>query len=338
MLFFLIACQSGEKGFQVTDTGLKYKFFEQNKDARKVQANYMIDFHIVRKDHKDSLLGDQSGIAPFPDDSVKGDPLLEALRLMAEGDSAIFLLSTDTLAAEQKKAIQGSIDALKQQMETQLSQAPDTVKENIQRQYEARLQQAEQQMGQMEKFLPPGKFLSFAIKINGVRKQEDMPEYEREKIDKYLKDNNLTAKTTESGLSYVIEKEGTGAIPKKGDTISVKYTGKLLNGTVFDTSVEEVAKSNNVFNPGRQYVPLRFPLGVQPMIKGWEEAMYLMKEGTVAKLLIPSQLGYGERGSGRQISPYATLLFEIELTKVEETPAKEEEEAPAKEEEAPTEN
>lgn len=108
--------------------------------------------------------------------------------------------------------------------------------------------------------------------------------------------------TTASGLKYKVVKEGTGAMPKAEDTVEVHYTGKLLDGTVFDSSVER----------GQT---ISFPLN--GVIKGWTEGLQLMKEGAKYEFIIPSYLAYGEQGTpGGPIGPNATLYFEVELFKV----------------------
>ncbi len=106
--------------------------------------------------------------------------------------------------------------------------------------------------------------------------------------------------TTESGLQYKIIKEGTGEKPGKDDTVEVHYTGKLLDGTVFDSSVER----------GQ---PATFP--VKGVIQGWIEGLQLMKEGAKFRFFIPSNLAYGARGSGA-IPPNSTLIFDVELIDV----------------------
>lgn len=108
--------------------------------------------------------------------------------------------------------------------------------------------------------------------------------------------------TTASGLKYKVVKEGTGAMPKAEDTVEVHYTGKLLDGTVFDSSVERGE-------------PAIFPLN--RVIPGWTEGLQLMKEGAKYEFIIPPYLAYGERGTpGGPIGPNATLYFEVELFKV----------------------
>lgn len=107
--------------------------------------------------------------------------------------------------------------------------------------------------------------------------------------------------TTPSGLQYVIEKEGTGAQPTAEDEVTVHYTGKLLDGKVFDSSV----------NRGE---PATFPLN--RVIPGWTEGVQLMKEGAKYTFFIPSDLAYGAQGVPGAIPPHSTLIFEVELIKV----------------------
>lgn len=107
--------------------------------------------------------------------------------------------------------------------------------------------------------------------------------------------------TTESGLQYEVLKEGTGNLPKETDKVTVHYHGSLIDGTVFDSSVDRGE-------------PATFP--VNGVIPGWVEALQLMKVGAKYKLFIPSDLAYGERGAGGAIGPNATLVFEVELISI----------------------
>ena len=109
--------------------------------------------------------------------------------------------------------------------------------------------------------------------------------------------------TTASGLKYEDLTVGEGAEAKSGDRVSVHYTGWLENGTKFDSSVDR----------GR---PFDFPLGAGRVIKGWDQGVAGMKVGGKRKLTIPPALGYGERGAGGVIPPNATLVFEVELLKI----------------------
>jgi len=110
--------------------------------------------------------------------------------------------------------------------------------------------------------------------------------------------------TTPSGLKYVDQAVGTGDAAVAGKNVSVHYTGWLENGKKFDSSVDR----------GQ---PFSFPLGAGRVIKGWDEGVQGMKVGGKRKLTIPSDLGYGSRGAGGVIPPNATLIFDVELLRVQ---------------------
>lgn len=116
----------------------------------------------------------------------------------------------------------------------------------------------------------------------------------------FLEENKKAAGVivTDSGLQYEILTEGNGAKPTAESTVRVHYTGSLIDGTVFDSSV-------------KRGTPAEFPVG--GVIKGWTEALQLMPVGSKWRLTIPHNLAYGERGAGVSIPPFATLVFEVEL-------------------------
>ena len=141
----------------------------------------------------------------------------------------------------------------------------------------------------------------FASSCKKTETDEELRQKEEAELQKYIDDNNITTQPETSGLYYIETKAGTGAQAIAGKTVSVHYTGKLLNGTVFDSSA------------GRN--PIDFVLGVGQVIPGWDEGIALMKQGGKATLIIPSSLAYGSRGSG-SIPPYSTLVFDVELVYV----------------------
>ena len=108
---------------------------------------------------------------------------------------------------------------------------------------------------------------------------------------------------TASGLFYLITQKGNGKKAKKGDQVAVHYTGMLLDGKVFDSSLYR----------GQ---PLNFTVGVGQVIEGWDEGILLLHEGDKARLVIPSDLAYGAHGAGGVIPPHATLVFDVELVRV----------------------
>lgn len=106
--------------------------------------------------------------------------------------------------------------------------------------------------------------------------------------------------STSSGLRYIILQNGNGEFPKPGQTVSVHYTGTLTDGSKFDSSVDR----------GQ---PISFALGTGQVIRGWDEGIGLLDKGAKARLIIPHELGYGERGMPPVIPPSSTLIFDVEL-------------------------
>jgi FKBP-type peptidyl-prolyl cis-trans isomerase len=204
---------------------------------------------------------------PLREGPFKGS-LEEGLMMMSTGDSATFLINADSLFAK-------------------MFYQP------------------------LPSFIRQGSNVAFVIKMLKVQSEEEyrkeqakleaeMIAKEDKTIQEYMTKNNLKGNKTASGLYYVQTKPGTGAKAESGKTVSVHYTGKLLNGTKFDSSVDR----------GQ---PFEFGLGAGQVIKGWDEGIALMNVGESGILLIPSALGYGSRGAGGSIPPNSVLIFEVEL-------------------------
>jgi len=135
--------------------------------------------------------------------------------------------------------------------------------------------------------------------IQEIKQQES-----RQQGLKFLSENGKRKEvvTLPSGLQYEVIKEGNGANPGATDRVKCHYHGTLIDGTVFDSSVQRGE-------------PAVFP--VDGVIKGWVEALQLMQEGSKWRLFVPSELAYGSQGAGGVIGPDATLIFEVELLKIE---------------------
>ncbi len=160
--------------------------------------------------------------------------------------------------------------------------------------------------------IKPGEIITFYLSINDLYSQKEMQNrIEDQNIEFRVKDSiSLESylkgagelKSTTSGLRYQVVKEGKGKQVKKGDKITVKYRGTFLDGKVFDETKD--GQPDFTFN-----------VGLGQVIQGWDEGLQLMKEGDTFKFIIPWNLAYGSRGSG-PISPYTTLVFEVQLMKV----------------------
>ena len=160
--------------------------------------------------------------------------------------------------------------------------------------------------------------MSFYAGIEDIMTREEFENYQKEQyekmkmnddqqlsidlelIDNYLKENNIDATKTSSGLHYVITKMGTGENAASGDNVTLHYTGMLLNGEKFDSSLD-------------RNQPFSFQLGQGMVIRGWDEGITYFNKGSEGTLYIPSSLGYGPSGAGGAIPPNAILIFEIQV-------------------------
>lgn len=138
-----------------------------------------------------------------------------------------------------------------------------------------------------------------------AKEEQELPEKNKKEGEAFLaqnKKNDKDVKTLPSGLQYKVLREGTGPSPKSDDTVTTHYRGTLIDGTEFDSSYSRGEPSTFALNQ---------------VIKGWQEALQLMKVGSKWKVFVPSDLAYGEQGAGRAIGPNATLVFEIELLSIQ---------------------
>ncbi|MFC7526002.1 FKBP-type peptidyl-prolyl cis-trans isomerase [Parapedobacter sp. GCM10030251] len=290
------ACQQ----FKTGEGGLQYKIVKDNGQP-KAQTGDLLSVNMTVTTDRDSLLSSTYDIGLPQIINIAADSLPglypgdynSMFKMLGEGDSAVFKLNLDTMAA---KTMQPKPDF-----------ADHYVTFNV----------------KVNKHFKKGELTDSALyaEVNAYFDGEiqKLKASEEGKINDYIKKNNLEPLKTASGLQYIITEEGTGEKPVAGDTVKVNYTGALVaNGDVFDTSIKEVAEKNKkIFNPMRPYEPAKFVIGVRQVIPGWDEGLLLLPKGSKAKLIIPSQLGYGERGDGRGvIPPFAPLVFDIELIDV----------------------
>jgi len=274
-VFFMMSCDmlSGDDTkFKTTESGLQYKLVVNNDDARVPQSGEIISL-VMTYGIDDSVMfntnqiPDKVMLLPMQESVYPGD-FYEMMSMMHLGDSAVFFLDAEEFIT--KTAGGRAVPPELKDQQFTFNVKLDKI-------------QTEQEMNDEQ-----------------TAKMEKLQNEEADILKKYLEDNNIKAEPTESGLYVIVTEQGNGPKPKLGDKIKAHYTGKLLDGTVFDSSVEKGT-------------PFEFPLGQGRVIRGWDEGFALMNVGSKATLIIPSHLGYGERGSGPKIPPFSPLLFDVEL-------------------------
>ena len=275
-------------GWKTTNDGLSYKFLETNKDAQQVQMGDVLVGTCVLKLNDSVLfkLDQPDRMMMVNPAAFKGD-LTEGLLMMHLGDKAVFSVWADSV---QKLGFR----------------FPPFYKEGT------------------------GMKLTYEINLTDIITQEEIAQEqalfaenmqqlqaaERDSLAAYLERNNIKATPDEDGLYIIVNKKGKGQKVEIGREVAINYTGRLLNGKVFDTSVETVAKDNNVYDPQRQYGPLSYTVGRMSLIRGWEKGVINQPAGSKLTLIIPSSLGYGQQGAGDQIPPNSPLFFDLEIVSV----------------------
>ena len=276
-LFFasFAQAQKAVKYSKSKTSGLSYVMHKSNKGP-KLKLDDVVTLNLKYITSKDSIVFDswkmgkpiQLKIAKA---SFKGD-LMDGLTLLTVGDSASFLINADSLF-------------------TKTFGAPRPA------------------------FIDSSSFLSFTVKVistttdaalkaEELKAEKENAMKENEMIAKYIAEKQITPSKSSSGLMYIISEPGTGEQAQAGKTVKVHYTGRLLDGTKFDSSLD---RSD----------PIEFKLGQGMVIKGWDEGIALLKVGGKALLIIPSNLAYGSRGAGGVIPPFSPLTFEVELVSVQ---------------------
>lgn len=294
-----IGLASCKGGFKQADGGLLYDI-SNDKSGTTIKAGDFMSLNLVLKTEGDSVINSTYEMGHpiqtlMPKDQKKGD-ITTGFLLMSEGDSATFKMNLDTIF---KKGGPPKPPGLKGKY----------LIYNV----------------KIEKVIPRGSLseVVFQGRISDYVKSqtEVLKKAELARIKKYAEDNKITATTTASGLSYQITQQGTGANIAVGDTAVVNYTGKLSNGKIFDSSIKEdavkAATANKMpVDPRRQYEPMRVPVGLSKVIKGWDEGLQLLNKGSKATFLVPSFLGFGEQGAPPMIPAFATTIFTVEVVDI----------------------
>ena len=133
--------------------------------------------------------------------------------------------------------------------------------------------------------------------------EEKMKKQEQLILEQYIEDNKIEEVPLKSGMYYIENNTGKGKKAVSGNILTVHYTGKFINGKIFDSSYN-------------RNIPFSFRLGERQVIKGWEDGFSNMKRGGKAVFIIPSELAYGKEGYSTIIPPYTSLIFEVELLEI----------------------
>src|SRR5690606_32985693 len=294
VLLVAASCQSFKKG----EGGLEYKIVKDAGAEKAVAGDLLSVDMMILSDRKDSLLNSTYdlglpqivNIAPDSLPGIYPGDYNSMFKFLGEGDSAVFRLNLDTMAAKTS------------QPKPEIGDKYVTFTVKVRKHFKKGQLTDSALYAEVDNY--------FKGELEGLKNAEEG------KITSYISSNKLEPQKTESGLQYIISDEGNGEKPAVGDTVVVNYTGKLTNGTIFDTNNEELAKKHNLGNPMRTYEPIRFSIGNDPVIAGWTEGLQLLNKGGKATFIIPSSLGYGDRPAGNKIPPYAPLIFDVELVDI----------------------
>lgn len=262
-----VGCTNGGGSWQ-NKNGLEYKIIKDNK-GKKAQVGDIVEMNVVIK-IEDSTLANSAK-------ENMGKPVQMPVQPpMYRGD----WLSGLTLLGEGDSAVfRVTVDSIKKAFPQQ----------------------------QMPAFMKSGKHLVYEVKMISVKSQSDMKAASDKKMQDYFTQNNLHPQKTANGVYYIISTEGTGDQIAKGDSVSLKYTGRTFEGHIFDTNVDS--------SKGHM-APLGFRVGAGMMIPGMDEGVTMLKKGSKATLYLPSNLAYGPASPSPEIPANSNLIFEVEVLEV----------------------
>lgn len=279
-LLIMSGCKSGMTSFKTTPSGLQYKIIDDEPGDTAKIGDYL-KIQIITRVHDTSIFDTHKpGLGPLWKQLVKPQgqryDLMEGFALLSKGDSAEFLIPSDS------------------------------VMNNFNR----------------PPFVEKGDMIHIYVKVLDIKNeqgyQSDLAKEKQGQLDKdeqiiksYLDSTHLSGTPVEGGVYVVTQKEGSGPLPQDGQEVTVMYTGKTLDGKVFDSN-EDTAFHHTQ--------PLSFVLGQHRMIPGMEAGVKALKKGAQATLIIPSGEAYGPHGRMPAIKPNAVLLFDVKVTDISGQP------------------
>ena len=274
MLSVLTSCGNGNapKGYKATESGLYYRFYTDNGGETPVIGD-LIDVTLACSVNDTTpIMQPGSNLMRMMEPQYFTD-IMEGIAMMHKGDSASFIVNIDSTF----HYAFGVRELPKEFNST------DVMRFDV----------------KLNDFYPESEYVNKMVE-SVKNKYPEETERAYAEMQQYFALNGIAASPTASGLYYVMTEEGNGEMPEKGDNVKVHYTGKLLDGTVFDSSIERGE-------------PIEVPIGMGYVIPGWDEGIMLMSKGEKGVLYIPYYLAYGPNGAAPVIPPFANLIFEVEL-------------------------
>lgn len=273
-VLLISACNQGAK-FEENENGLMYKIYDvavDENDRTPVDGDIITAAITYGTEDTTFYVMPEPQAMMLPPVAYPGD-LWEGVAMMTTGDSAVFVLDAEDFFRKtlgfRGEALPFELDSTSRiQCAIYITEIMD--QETAQQKHEEEL---------------------------AVKENEELA-----MLSTYLKENNITATPTENGMYFIRTKEGKGAKAENGKTMVMHYTGKFLDGSKFDSSLD-------------RGTPFEFPLGQGRVIKGWDQGVAMMNVGDKATFIIPSSLGYGSQDRG-PIPAYSTLIFDVELVDV----------------------
>ena len=276
----MVACghKSDIEGFDKTKSGLHYQFLSENSKGDKVKPGDVLYCECtlyINEEELGSVVGDPEPLFKAEEQGPFQGCLNEGLLMMHVGDEAIFAVNADSLSQQgvtmPQKYQSGSGQTIRYKIKLHALKSEAQLKKDFEADMESRK--------------------------NG----------EKAALEQYIAENGISQAPTAEGLYVIPIKKGNGPRVEDGKTVEVNYTGRFLDGTIFDTSDPN--------EDPEAHETLKYVVGQQSMIKGWDMAVRNMCQGEKVRIIVPSELGYGA-GDGRAIPPYSTLVFDIELLSV----------------------
>ncbi len=281
-VLFISCGKSKYPGFKESENGLYYKIVNDSEGTNCKEGDY-VKVNMRYTTFTDSLIFDNAkeqlpvwlNVKPF---KFKGD-IMEGLQMLSQGDSAVFVVNTEDFYLK-TVGMQGLPPHAKK--DTVIYVAIKILEVKNAEQFAVEAQKMQQE---------------YEVKLEQVRMQE------MEKLKEFIEKNKIKEEPKASGLYFISQTQGSGPQVKKGDKVLVHYTGRFIDGQIFDSS------------EGGEPMPVE--VGMGQVIEGFDEALLLMKKGGKARAIIPSSIGYGASEPGGKIPPYTTLVFDIEMVDVQ---------------------